>query len=39
MNFEHMPELGLTFGYPLSLVAMVLAGIAPYAYFKYKNWL
>ncbi|MBS62376.1 magnesium/cobalt transporter CorA [Salinisphaera sp.] len=39
MNFEHMPELALTYGYPIALVAMVLAGIAPYAYFKYKNWL
>ncbi|MES1923953.1 magnesium/cobalt transporter CorA [Salinisphaera sp. T31B1] len=39
MNFQHMPELALTYGYPIALVAMVLAGIAPYAYFKYKNWL
>ncbi len=39
MNFQHMPELGLTYAYPIALVAMVLAGIAPYAYFKYKNWL
>jgi len=39
MNFQHMPELGFTYAYPIALVAMVLAGIAPYAYFKYKNWL
>ena len=39
MNFAHMPELAFTFGYPMALVLMVLSGIAPYAYFKYKNWL
>lgn len=39
MNFTHMPELTFTFGYPMALVLMVLSGIAPYAYFKYKNWL
>ena len=39
MNFQDMPELSWAFGYPLALVVMVLAGIAPYVYFKYRNWL
>ncbi|MDA3919666.1 MAG: magnesium/cobalt transporter CorA [Salinisphaera sp.] len=39
MNFTHMPELKWTYGYPFALVVMVLASIAPYAYFKYKKWL
>ena len=39
MNFEHMPELKWTFGYPLSLAAMV--GIDLYLYFRFRKtgWL
>ncbi len=39
MNFKHMPELDWLTGYPIALGLMVLAGIAPYLYFKRKNWL
>jgi len=39
MNFEHMPELGSPYGYPLAIVAMVLAAILPFIYFKKKKWL
>lgn len=39
MNFEFMPELHLSFGYPAAIVVMILAGLAPYLYFKRKNWL
>lgn len=39
MNFRVMPELEWTFGYPASLGLMVLAGIAPYVFFKRKGWL
>ncbi|MEW9809497.1 MAG: magnesium/cobalt transporter CorA [Candidatus Symbiodolus clandestinus] len=39
MNFSYMPELDLKFGYPLALGIMVLAGLAPYLYFKRKGWL
>lgn len=39
MNFEHMPELAWTFSYPLTLVLIVLSGIAPYWFFKSKGWL
>jgi magnesium transporter len=39
MNFEHMPELGWTFGYPLALALM--AGICTllYRYFRRVGWL
>jgi len=39
MNFEHMPELGWRFGYPLSVLAMVAIVAALYAYFKRIDWL
>lgn len=39
MNFEVMPELGWLFGYPMALVLIVASGIAPYLYFKRKDWL
>ena len=39
MNFEHMPELGWTFGYPLALLAMVLACVLLYRQFKRSGWL
>ncbi|VFP83233.1 magnesium/cobalt transporter CorA [Candidatus Erwinia haradaeae] len=39
MNFAFMPELKWGFGYPAAILLMILAGLAPYAYFKRKNWL
>jgi magnesium transporter len=39
MNFHHMPELEWQFGYPLALLAMVLAALVPLVYFKKKGWL
>ncbi len=39
MNFQLMPELSWEFGYPLAIGLMVLSGIAPYWYFKYRGWL
>lgn len=39
MNFEHMPELEWLLGYPGAIGLMVLAGFAPYWYFKRKGWL
>ncbi|MFI3137769.1 MAG: magnesium/cobalt transporter CorA [Methylococcaceae bacterium] len=39
MNFQHMPELNLQLGYPGALALMLLAGIAPYWFFKRKGWL
>ncbi|MBR1217915.1 magnesium transporter CorA family protein [Bradyrhizobium sp. U87765 SZCCT0131] len=39
MNFKLMPELEWTHGYPMALVAMVLAAVLPYVFFKWKKWL
>ncbi|WON77116.1 magnesium/cobalt transporter CorA [Serratia sp. UGAL515B_01] len=39
MNFDFMPELRWSFGYPGAIGLMILAGLAPYLYFKRKNWL
>jgi len=39
MNFHHMPELDWRLGYPLAIGVMVLAGILPYLYFKWRKWL
>lgn len=39
MNFQIMPELGWPWGYPFAIVLMILAGGAPYWYFKHKGWL
>jgi magnesium transporter len=35
MNFEHMPELKWTFGYPLSIAAMV--GIDTFLFFRFRK--
>ena len=39
MNFERMPELGWSLGYPMALGMMVVSAIIPYAWFKFRNWL
>ncbi|MFM2279159.1 MAG: hypothetical protein RLZZ444_1390, partial [Pseudomonadota bacterium] len=39
MNFEMMPELSLSFGYPLSIGIMILSALMPYLYFKRRGWL
>lgn len=39
MNFEFMPELHWSFGYPSIVLLMCITGIAPYLYFKHKKWL
>ncbi|MFQ3306862.1 MAG: magnesium transporter [Candidatus Midichloriaceae bacterium] len=39
MNFKNMPELYWSFGYPISLVLIIISGIIPYLYFKRKGWL
>ena len=39
MNFEHMPELGWTFGYPLALSAMGAACLLLYRAFRRAGWL
>lgn len=39
MNFKVMPELEWQHGYPVALIAMVLAAVLPYVFFKWKRWL
>lgn len=39
MNFKDMPELAHPLGYPLALLAMVIAAVGPYLFFKWKRWL
>jgi magnesium transporter len=39
MNFHNMPEIDWRFGYPLSLLAMIVSVIIPFLYFKRKRWL
>ena len=39
MNFQHMPELSLKWGYPLALGLMLLSIVTPFWYFRRKGWL
>jgi magnesium transporter len=39
MNFQHMPELSWTFGYPLALGLMVVSALLPLVWFKWRGWL
>lgn len=39
MNFQIMPELNWSIGYPLAILAMVLSAILPFLYFKRRGWL
>jgi magnesium transporter len=39
MNFEHMPELRWTLGYPFALALMLLVSVSLYLVFKRRGWL
>lgn len=39
MNFDYMPELHWTFGYPMALVLMATTSVSLYAVFRRKGWL
>lgn len=39
MNFDHMPELHWTLGYPFALALMLGMGFTLYAVFKRRDWL
>ncbi len=39
MNFKHMPELSLEFGYPAALLGMLVICVGLYRYFKKVGWL
>ncbi|HEY0436405.1 MAG TPA: CorA family divalent cation transporter, partial [Phenylobacterium sp.] len=38
MNFHHMPELSLRFGYPMALSLMFISAALPFAWFKRRGW-
>src|ERR671916_265052 len=39
MNFDYMPELHWTFGYPFALALMVAISVSLYAVFRHVRWL
>jgi len=39
MNFDHMPELHWTLGYPMAVALMLAMGVGLYWAFKRKGWL
>ncbi len=39
MNFQYMPELGQTWGYPLALALMAASAVVPMWYFRRRGWL
>jgi magnesium transporter len=38
MNFHNMPELGWTYGYEWGLFLIVISGLIPVAWFKWRGW-
>ncbi|AHJ95815.1 magnesium transporter CorA family protein [Hymenobacter swuensis] len=39
MNFNYMPELTWKFGYPVSIVSMVVISVGIYVWFRRKGWI
>ena len=39
MNFQYMPELNQTWGYPAALCLMVASAVGPMLYFRKRGWL
>ncbi|ABP33441.1 magnesium/cobalt transporter CorA [Polynucleobacter asymbioticus] len=39
MNYKNIPELDLSWGYPMALVAMLISAIIPLWYFHHKGWM
>ncbi|THD70929.1 CorA family divalent cation transporter [Phenylobacterium sp.] len=38
MNFHHMPELELAYGYPMALGLMAISAILPVLWFRRRGW-
>ncbi|NWH08032.1 MAG: magnesium transporter CorA family protein [Alphaproteobacteria bacterium] len=38
MNFNIMPETEWSFGYPFALLAILVSGVLPVIYFKWRGW-
>jgi magnesium transporter len=39
MNYRFMPELEMSWGYPMAIGAMVVSAIIPLGYFRHKGWM
>jgi magnesium transporter len=39
MNFDNMPELHWSLGYPFAMLLMLGTGVVLYGVFKFKKWL
>ena len=39
MNFDVMPELKWSIGYPLAIAVMIASALLPFYYFKRRGWL
>jgi len=39
MNFRFLPELGWEYGYPFSIMLMLVSVVIPFWYFRRKGWL
>jgi len=39
MNFDHMPELHWVLGYPFALLLMLITGLLPLVWFKWRGWM
>jgi len=39
MNFQYMPELSQTWGYPFAIVLMAASAVVPMWYFRKRGWL
>lgn len=39
MNFDHMPELHWTWGYPFAVALMIGFGVGFWSVFKWRRWL
>ena len=39
MNYKHIPEIDLEWGYPFALLMMLVSALIPLAYFYKKGWM
>ncbi len=39
MNFRVMPELGMTYGYPMAIGLIVVSGLVPLLWFRRRGWM
>jgi magnesium transporter len=39
MNFQFMPELNMSWGYPMAIGLMVASALVPMWYFRRRGWL